>query len=1093
MELVPEGLGQWAMLRLVAQAAAQPVRILVGFAQVVGNLGDVLHVEYPPMLARAIALLRPLLTDGWGLLFQLDCVAALRGAFARFALYALALPLALLAAIALRFLCRRRRDATAAWAQLRADAFLVSFVCYPTVCKHAFGIFNCRALSQTLVVLQSDYATECGTPAHTAASVVAGLVIIFVAVGIPLGFTASLVRRARAFDADKDAAEIGGTFAARMGISPREAADVIREVELGKDYGFLLRAYGPRYYWFENFDMVRKLLLVGVLVLVERGSIAQIACAACLSVSFIMMHFKLWPYKLSADSVFKALVEVQIFATVLAALVLKEDLSGEVAGKGFYDLVLITLFIANVPTAFAYTVVAKVQYARKLLSEMQRTDEFQLSRTEVAMQALARHQAGLGSTEDVQILRSYFSGLRAYAGRYRLHKVAPKYVSPTSTVCAATDIQEAREVAVKIMRNEDDWWRELAARGLSGGAGDNERLDPRYVVPVVAWQEVDRDGRMKRERHLRASFGARADSRPEGEWLIAMPLADRNLHDVIAAELPAGRPLAAVVADVIGIARCLHHLHARGMVHLDIRPRNICRFPDGWKLADLDAAADAGQLVGRPGKWSGAFMAPELARLALLRAPAAGLRAEAAMDVWAFGALLFELLSGRQLLASERTKDGLVGVGAQLELLNWRRIDKDRLALVLAENTAVSTLQQRNAQDLVSWCLNARPEERPSMAEVLEHAFLSPERALEPLGPELRGDGRASLAHWHFFLSHMQTEATDLVRTLCLLMERNGCRAWLDMQADDITLSGMRAGVRSSDVLLLVLTKGVLFRFYCIAEIFEAITAQKRIVLVSEEDPRLPDRWDFPAWERDWGAGDGSDYAWCRQQLTDQLGMAAPEAQRAMDAVGELVRRRREEVIPYRRRQFETEAMLAELFRRCDLYTAGGFHAAGHAMRRGGAAEDSPAPTRRTWSSTHAVPAAADARPAEQLVRQGTRGKRDHVAVIWTASGARIKEQLVAALAAENLDAADARVDGIGTASRVLLVLTAGAMADPVVVAAVAEGMRARHAIVVVQDSTERAGEEAKRAPPNIRKIFAQHEFMECVAAPALAPPLYVR
>jgi hypothetical protein len=58
----------------------------------------------------------------------------------------------------------------------------------------------------------------------------------------------------------------------------------------------------------------------------------------------------------------------------------------------------------------------------------------------------------------------------------------------------------------------------------------------------------------------------------------------------------------------------------------------------------------------------------------------------------------------------------------------------------------------------------------------------------------------------------MQTEATDLVHTFFHMIKDHGCRAWLDMQADRIDLPGMRAGVRRSDFLLLVLTKGVLFR-----------------------------------------------------------------------------------------------------------------------------------------------------------------------------------------------------------------------------------------------------------------------------------------
>jgi hypothetical protein len=50
-------------------------------------------------------------------------------------------------------------------------------------------------------------------------------------------------------------------------------------------------------------------------------------------------------------------------------------------------------------------------------------------------------------------------------------------------------------------------------------------------------------------------------------------------------------------------------------------------------------------------------------------------------------------------------------------------------------------------------------------------------------------------ATWHFFLSHMQTEARDLVKDLFSMMKENGCRAWLDMQAEKINRPRPRGAV----------------------------------------------------------------------------------------------------------------------------------------------------------------------------------------------------------------------------------------------------------------------------------------------------------
>ena len=50
----------------------------------------------------------------------------------------------------------------------------------------------------------------------------------------------------------------------------------------------------------------------------------------------------------------------------------------------------------------------------------------------------------------------------------------------------------------------------------------------------------------------------------------------------------------------------------------------------------------------------------------------------------------------------------------------------------------------------------------------------------------------------HFFLSHFQKEANDMVKALHLTFERLGCSAWLDMDAENLTLGGMRRGVEDS-------------------------------------------------------------------------------------------------------------------------------------------------------------------------------------------------------------------------------------------------------------------------------------------------------
>jgi serine/threonine protein kinase/Tol biopolymer transport system component len=145
-----------------------------------------------------------------------------------------------------------------------------------------------------------------------------------------------------------------------------------------------------------------------------------------------------------------------------------------------------------------------------------------------------------------------------------------------------------------------------------------------------------------------------------------------------AARVPAVTRRAMPVAEALGIAKqiadAVEYAHDRGIIHRDLKPANIKVRPDGSvKVLDfglakaLDesgsssanvrgsmsptltiAATHAGVILGTAG-----YMAPEQAK---------GKPADRRSDVWAFGVVLYEMLTGRRMFIGDSVAETLASV-----------------------------------------------------------------------------------------------------------------------------------------------------------------------------------------------------------------------------------------------------------------------------------------------------------------------------------------------------------------------------------------------------------------------------------------------
>jgi len=283
---------------------------------------------------------------------------------------------------------------------------------------------------------------------------------------------------------------------------------------------------------------------------------------------------------------------------------------------------------------------------------------------------------------------------------------------------------------------------EVVARLGAGGMGEvyrahDSKLGRDVAIKILPRQfaaDADRRGRLEREARLLATLnhphigGIYGIEDREGVLALVLELVE---GDTLAERIARSRPdkPAIKVREALSMARqiadALEAAHDKGIVHRDLKPANIKVTPTGtvkvldFGIAKVSVAADApggdlpainaagtgmGILIGTP-----AYMSPE---------QALGQNIDKRTDIWAFGCVLYEMLTGRGVFGGDTPSETTASVLERIP--DWR-------ALPEATPSGIRRLIQR--------CLDRDPSRRlHDIADArleLDDALASP--AAEPL------------------------------------------------------------------------------------------------------------------------------------------------------------------------------------------------------------------------------------------------------------------------------------------------------------------------------------------------------------------------
>ena len=176
-------------------------------------------------------------------------------------------------------------------------------IVYPTLCSKTIAVFSCVELRDA-AYLRADPALQCDTPEWWGWAIVCVASIAVYCLGIPGAFW--LVTRRYA--------------ALRVGLLTTSRAYWWRA-----RISLLLSSYRYDAWWFESFDLLRKLLLASVVLVAWPNTHFQLCFGTIVAAGSVLVTLQLQPYRHPSCQWLQVAAQLQVFFTYVTASVFYRD------------------------------------------------------------------------------------------------------------------------------------------------------------------------------------------------------------------------------------------------------------------------------------------------------------------------------------------------------------------------------------------------------------------------------------------------------------------------------------------------------------------------------------------------------------------------------------------------------------------------------------------------------------------------------------------------------------------------------------------------------------------------------------------------